>query len=179
MTARAHSFEVRAGIPAPVLRLLLVAVGGGAGFLLNPYPLWQWIGLLAAVVGAAFPQTLAAWGSAAGIVLGILLAEPAPLRTAGALLAVHLVHVLGCLCLTMPLSSRISLAALRPTLARVLLVEVIAQPIALLGVLLPVLGTSGFAWLAPAGALIVVALAVLVLRVQRGEGSDGGAALRR
>lgn len=169
MSVRTHTVRIGGSIPALVIRVLLVLVGGGAALLLNPYPLWQGIGIVAVVVGAVFPQTYIAWGSAASIALGILLAEPSPGRTAAALLGIHLVHVLGCLCATIPWRSRVAVRALRPTLRRFLLVEVIAQPIALLAAFLPALGTDGYAWLAPAGAAIVVALAILVLRSERDE----------
>lgn len=164
MTSHTHSFRVTAGVPGLALRVLLVLVGGAATFVLNPYPLWQWIGVAAVVVGAAFPHTFVAWASVACIALGILVSEPSPVRTAVAVLAIHLLHVLGCLCLTVPARARISLPALRPTLIRLRRVQVIAQPIALLAVILPDLGENGFAWLAPAGALILGALAVLLVR---------------
>ncbi len=169
MTPKAHTIRVPASMASWMLRLLLVLVGGGSAVLLNPYPLWQGIGVIAAAVGAAFPRTFAAWGSVASIVLGILLAEPAPIRTAAAVLAIHLVHVLAGLCATTPLRGRVALSALRPTLLRLLLIQAIAQPIALLAAVLPKAQEHGSAWLAPAGALLVVAVVVIVLRVEKRE----------
>lgn len=172
MTARMHVLRVPAGIPASALRVLQVLVGGLAVLLVNPSPIWQWVGVTAVLVGAVLPRTLATWAGAACIVIVVLIEDPAPLRTALALLAIHLVHVLGCLGLTIPASAWIRPGALLPTLGRFLLVQALAQPLALLVVLLPSVGESGVAWLAPAGALIAVGLAVAVLRVQRREDAD-------
>ena len=166
MSPRSHSMRVSYGIPALALRGVVLVVGGIAAVGLNDYPVWQIIGVLAFLLGAVLPQSLGGWAGAACIVLGMLTADPSVWRTAIALVVIHLVHVLGCVCLEIPARSRVHPRALLPTLRRFVVVEAIAQPIALPAVLLPAVGESGVAWLAPIGAVIAAGLAILFLRVQ-------------
>jgi len=158
--------RVAFGVPALALRGAVLIVGGVGVLVLNDYPVWQILGALSFLLGAVLPQSLAAWGGAACIALGIGLSEPSGWRTALALLLIHFVHVLASACLVIPVLSRVHPRALLPTLKRFLLVEVIAQPLALLVVLLPVVGDGGVAWLAPVGAVVVIGLAALFLRTQ-------------
>lgn len=166
MSARTHSMRVAFGVPALALRAAVLVVGGTGAFVLNEYPVWQIVGALAFLLGAVLPQSLATWGGAACIVLGIAASEPTAGRTAVALLIIHFVHVLGSACLVIPALSRIHPRALLPMLRRFALVEAIAQPLALLVVLLPAVGDGGVSWLAPVGAVVAGGLAVLFLRAQ-------------
>ena len=75
------------------------------------------------------PQTFAAWGGAACIVIGMLVSEPDIGRAMLAVLLVHAIHVLTSLTLVIPAGSRVVLSALRPTVIRFVLVQAIAQPL--------------------------------------------------
>lgn len=163
MRRRAHRFRVHGAILGIVPRLLLLALVAAGAVILIPYALWQGIAVTAAAVALVVPRTLAAWLAAACLPLGLALDEPSPARTALAILLVHAVHVLGALSLTIPLTSRVALRALRPSAIRFAVVQIIAQPLALGAWLLSArIGTS-FSWLAPVAAAILF-LGVVVAR---------------
>ena len=169
MRARTHEMRVTAAIPAVVLRALTALIGIAGVIALNGYAPWQMIGAVAFVVGAVLPRSLATWAGAAVIVLGIALDEPSPWRTALALLILHLVHVLGSVCMAVPFASRMHPRMLLPTLRRFVGVQLIAQPVALLVVVMPTVGDDGVAWLAPVGGVIVAGLAVLLFRARTSQ----------
>lgn len=176
MTTRAHRMRVPGAVPALVLRAVLVGVVGvAAAVLLGSTPLWAGIAVLLALVFAAVPRSLAAWPAAGLLALGVVLSSPDPSRTAMAVFAVHLVHVLAGVLLVAPAFSWIRLDALLPALRRFAVVQVVAQICALAIALLPVTGPSvpgtGLGGLAPLGGVLVLAAAVgavlLVRRVDR------------
>ncbi|WP_460802461.1 hypothetical protein [Microbacterium sp. GXF6406] len=166
MRSRTHEMRVPSGIPAAVLRALTALIGIAGVIVLNGYPVWQMIGALAFTVGAVLPRSLATWAGAAVIVLGMALGEPSPWRTALALLILHLVHVLGSVCMVVPLTSRMQPQALQPTFRRFVGVQLIAQPVAVLVVVMPAVGDGGVSWLAPIGGVIVAGVAVLLPRAR-------------
>ncbi|WP_311259270.1 hypothetical protein [Microbacterium sp. WCS2018Hpa-9] len=146
-----------------------VAVGAAA---LCPVIGWQVAAVVLAIVAAVLPQTFAAWGSVGCLVIGMLISEPDLGRAMIAVLVVQLIHVLMSLSLVIPAGSRVVIAALRPSGLRLLVVQVIAQPVT---VVVMVVGgvaaqgsTSTVPWAAVAGAGAVVALtATLLVRANR------------
>ncbi|MFB7252272.1 hypothetical protein [Microbacterium sp. NPDC056234] len=158
------TLDIGASVPGLLVRVALVGVVGGGAWLLQPGIGWQIIAVVAVVGGAVWPQTGLAW-FAMIVVPFALITQPVDLgRACLAVLVVHLGHVLATLSLTVPIRSRIALRALRPTAVRVLTVQLTAQVIAIIAVLLPSADGRGIAWLAPIGALAVVGAAVLLLR---------------
>ncbi|UYO95864.1 hypothetical protein OED01_09605 [Microbacterium sp. M28] len=161
---RDDALDIGTALPGVFIRIALFAVVGGGAWLLHPGIGWQVIAVAAVAGGAAWPQTGLAW-FATIVVPFALITQPVDLgRTCLAVLVVHLGHVLATLSLTVPIRSRIALRALRPTALRLLLVQSIAQIVAVVAVLLPSAEGRGIAWLAPIGALAVVGVAVVLLR---------------
>ncbi|WP_243225954.1 hypothetical protein [Microbacterium sp. CIAB417] len=159
---------IGAWVPAGLVRVLLVLVVGGAVWLLQPGIGWQAIAVIAVVAGAILPQTGLAWFAMLVLPFALLTQPPDLGRACLAVLAVHAGHVLATLSLTMPVRSRIALRALRPTARRFAVAQAIGQAAAACAVLLPAADGAGAAWIAPVGAVGVVALAVLLLqRVRR------------
>lgn len=156
-----------------VIRIALVAVVAVGAVALNPLVGWQGAAVVLAVSAAVFPQTFAAWGSVACIVIGMLVSEPDAGRAMLAVLVVHLIHVLTSLTLVIPRGSRVLLSALRPSAIRLLLIQAIAQPLTL-AVMLGVGRADGAApWAVVAGAGAVVAAAVLLLVSANGRATGG------
>ncbi|KQQ64573.1 hypothetical protein ASF63_16465 [Microbacterium sp. Leaf320] len=163
MRARNDTLQTAPAVSWIVVRVVLIAVVAVGAFVLNPLVGWQWAAVILAVTAAVFPQTFAAWGGAACIVIGMLLSEPELGRAMLAVLVVHAVHVLTSLTLVIPRGSRVVLAALRPTAIRLVLVQAIAQPLTV-AVMLGIGGAEGTApWAVVAGGGAVVAIAVLLL----------------
>ena len=168
MTRGMRSFRVRAAVPGLVIRLLTVAIVWSGAVALNPYPLWQGIAVVASAIAVVLPRSLAAWSGAASIVFGVLLTDPAPERTALAVLLVHAIHVLGSLALTIPLASRVALAVLVPSVTRFLVVQLIAQPLVFgVWLLAPTDVDRGSAWLAPVAAVALLVGVLLALGAAR------------
>lgn len=181
-----RSFRVGAAVPGVALRLANVVVISIGAFLLNPYPLWQGVAVVAALAAVVFPRSLAAWMAAACLVFGIVLTDPAPQRTALAVLLVPAIHLLGSLSLVVPAAARLAPAVLLPSLTRFVVGQLVAQPVAF-GVWLLVPGSvdRGESWLAPLAAVVLLAGVLLALRAARtadtargsvhGEGRGGEA----
>lgn len=168
MTRAIRSFRVRGAIAGIVIRLALVAIVWFGVVALNPFPLWQGIALVAALTAVFVPRSLAAWVAAACLAFGVLLTDPAPERTALAVLLVHAVHVLAALALEIPPASRVAFAVLVPSAARFLVVQLIAQPLVLgVWLLAPADVDRGAAWLAPLAAVAVLLGVLLALRAAR------------
>ncbi|MGB4137320.1 MAG: hypothetical protein WA971_12200 [Microbacterium sp.] len=162
---RSHGFRVPASVPAAVVRVLLVAVVVLGVFLLNPVPMWRGVALIAGVIGAAVPRSMAAWAAAACLPLGLMMTAPDPRRTALAVLLVHAVHVLGSITVTVPLRSQLAVRALRPTAVRFLVVQAVAQSAALASALLVgQMRDVELAWLAPLGAALLLVGVGVALR---------------
>lgn len=132
---RNDSLRTAASVPALVLRVGFVGIVAVAALLLVPVIGWQVIVVAAAVLGTILPQSFGGWFSIAGIAVGMLMSEPSLWRALVAVLAVHVIHALSSLLLAMPWNSRVVLAALRPTLRRLLLVQIVAQPLTILAML--------------------------------------------
>lgn len=174
MTPRTHTLRVPGAVPGLALRLLIVALVMIGAALLVPYALWQWIAVISALAGVIIPRSMASWLAAGCLVFGVALAGPAPERTALAVLLVHLIHVLAGLTLVVPLRSRVALRMLRPTTARLLVVQLIAQPIALgVWLLSPAPGDHGPGWIAPLAAVAFLLGVLAAVRTLRAEGAVG------
>lgn len=120
-----------AAMPSLVLRLGLVLFVAIASLILVPVTGWQAAAVIAVALGVFIPQSFGGWIAIACIVVGILINEPSIWRAMVAVLVVHIGHVVSSLLLAIPFRSRVVLAALRPTLRRVLLVQLITQPLTL------------------------------------------------
>ncbi|QYM63037.1 hypothetical protein [Microbacterium sp. Se5.02b] len=117
----------------------------------------------------------------------MILTEPAPGRTAIAVLLVHAVHILASLSLVVPMASRLALQGLRPTLMRFAVIQALSQPLVFAAWLLAPSGVDrGIAWLAPAAAALLLCGVLLGLRaakradagVEAESGSPSGADVR-
>lgn len=176
MTRGIRSFRVPGVIPGIVPRLLIVAVVWAGALALVPFALWQWAAVIAALVSVAVPRSLTAWLAVACLVFGVILSEPAPERTALAVLLIPAIHLLASLCLVVPISSRFALAVLLPTLARFAVVQLLAQPVVFgMWLLLPGAVDRGLAWIAPLAAAVLLAGVLLALRaVKTADEPRGG-----
>ncbi|UJP10790.1 hypothetical protein L2X99_03870 [Microbacterium sp. KUDC0406] len=180
LSRRSHGFRVPASVPGLVIRLVLVALVIAVSFALIPVPMWRWIAIAAATASVIVPRTMVAWVAAASLPVGMLMTEPSAARTALAVLLVHAIHVLAAIGLTVPLRSRLALRALLPSARRFTVIQLIAQPLAFAGSLL-VAQSSGvrIAWLAPLGAVLLLAGIVLALRALRRVDAARGAGAGR
>lgn len=163
-----RSFRVRGAVLGIIVRLLIVAIVWGGAVVLVPFPLWQGVAVFAATLAVVLPRSLAAWVGAACLVFGVLLTEPDPGRTALAVLLVPAIHVLASLSLVIPISSRVALVVLGPSVARYLIIQLLAQPVVFgVWLLAPSNVTHGAVWIAPAAAVALVLGVLLTLRAVR------------
>lgn len=154
------------------LRMAMVLIVAAAAALLIPLIGWYLMAVALALCAAIIPRTLAAWGSIACIVIGMALSEPDLARTMLAVLTVPLIHVLGSLTLVAAPGTLITLAALRPTAARLAVVQAVAQPLAVVAMLGTAQGAA-VPWAAAAGGAALAAAAVLlIVRLARTQ-NDG------
>lgn len=168
MTRRIRSFRVRGAVRGIVLRILLVAAVSYGAIALIPFPLWQGVAVVAALISSVLPRSMTAWMAAACLVFGVILVPPSPDRTALAVLLVPAVHLLGSLTLTIPSASRVSLTALLPSAWRFVVVQLLAQTtVSAAGLLAPPPVDRGIAWLAPATAAVVLVALTVALRAAR------------
>lgn len=173
VSGRSHSFRVRGGVPAVLVRLLLVTVTAVGAMALVPVPLWSGVAIAAAVIGAVVPRSLAGWIGGACVGLGMLFADPHAAHTAIAVLVVHAIHLLASLSWTVPALSWISLRALVPTFGRFAVIQLVAQPLAFGVAMLtsPVEG-AGIAWAALAGAAVLIVVVGVGLHALRRSDTD-------
>lgn len=157
-----------AWMPALALRAgLVVGFVIAAALLLVPVTGWQVAVVAAVLLGAILPHTFGGWISIAGIAAGMLMSEPSLWRAAAAVLAVHVIHVVSALLLAMRWHSRVVLAALRPTLRRLLLIQLVAQSLTLLVMLAFTTGGITVAGATVIGAGALAAFAILFLLMMR------------
>jgi hypothetical protein len=163
-----RSFRVRAAVPGVAVRLMVVVLVWGGAVVLVPFPLWQGVAVIAALLAVVLPRSLAAWVGAACLAFGVLLTEPDPGRTALAVLLVPAIHVLASLSLVIPISSHVGLAVLGPSLARFLVIQLLAQPVVFgVWLLAPSNIDHGIVWLAPLAAVGLAFGVLLALRAVR------------
>ena len=167
-TRRNDRLSTERAFPSVVLRLALVVVVAVAAVVLIPVIGWQVLALAAVVVGVVFPPSFGGWIAIVCLAVGMLMSEPNIWRAMLAVLVVHLVHVLSSLILVTSWRGRVVAATLRPTLRRLLVVQLIAQPLTVL-VMLLFLGAGGVdgditvEGAAIAGAAALAGFAVLFL----------------
>jgi hypothetical protein len=162
-----------AAVPSVILRLGLVAFVAVAAALLIPVLGWQIAAIAVTVLGVVLPQTFGGWMAIACLAVGMVMSEPSIWRALVAVLVVHVIHVISSLMLVIPWRGRVVLAALWPTVRRLLLVQLVAQPLTLLVMLvfLPDATSSGVAveGAAITGAVALAVVTVLLLvRLRRG-----------
>lgn len=173
MSVRAHSLRVPAAVPGILPRLLVVAFVVVGVLVLMPFPLWQGIAIVASLAAVVLPVSMAAWGAAACLPFGVVLTEPSIAHTALAVLLVHAIHVSAGLSLVVPVRSRLSLRALGPTARRFIVIQLIAQPLALGVALLSGRGLpTGIGWVAPVAATLLVIGIAFALRGLRRTDAD-------
>ncbi len=179
--SRRHNDWVRseASVPSWVLRVTLVGVVAVAALLLIPVIGWQLAAVIAVAVGMVVPHTFGPWIAMVCIAVGMLMSEPAVWRAMLAVLVVHICHAASSLLLAIPLRSRVILTALWPTFRRVLLVQLIAQPLTLIATLLTFgVGDAGAAPVAVHTAAPVIGVGALatfvVLVLMRLKRADRG-----
>ncbi|GAA1524387.1 hypothetical protein HD600_000039 [Microbacterium ginsengiterrae] len=163
--ARRADDGIRTGpaIPGAVMHLLLPIVATLAALLL-PVLGWQIAVIVAAVIGMLFPQTFAGWLAIACLAVGLLLVEPEPWQSMLAVLAVHLLHVLSCVLPAVPWRGPVVLAALRPTLRRFVVVQLVAQPMTFAALWLHALDTTAVPAAALVGAAALAVFAIFLVR---------------
>lgn len=147
-----------------VLLLLVVALGAAA---LTPLIGWFVAAVLLGLIGAALPQTFAAWGSVICFLVGMTIAGPDLGRSMLAVLVVHAIHILTSINLVVPVGARVVASALRPTAVRFLVVQAIAQPLTLLVMLGVTAGVADVPWAVVAGAGALVVLTILLIASAR------------
>lgn len=159
---------LRAGptLPSPVLRGILLLCAAGAALSLFSVVGWQVIVIGLGALAAAVPATLAAWVVVGCLPIALLMEDPQPWRTCVAVLAAHLLHVLGSLTLAVPLRSSVALAALLPAARRFAAIQLPVQAVTILALTaLPRAdGTEGDGWWAVAGAAALLSAALLLMR---------------
>ncbi|WP_435745575.1 hypothetical protein [Microbacterium sp. PMB16] len=159
-----RSFRVGGAVFGIAPRLLLVAVVWFGAVSLVPFPLWQGVAVIAALVALVIPRSMSAWLAAACLAFGVVLTEPSPQRTALAVLLVHAVHLLGSLSLVIPARSRLALGVLLPSLLRFAVVQLLAQPLVFaVWLLVPSRVDRGIGWIAPIAAAMLLLGAILAV----------------
>lgn len=154
---RAHTLLPGRSVPSAVLRAFLLAIMLWSVVVLVSPAVWLWVGVAAAVIAVVVPRSCAAWVVVLCLAIGVMVDAPSPGRIAFALLAVTAIHQLAALTVILPILGAVQLGALAPTLARFMIVQAIAQPLAfllLLGWSEPV--RDGNAWAAALGAMLLM-----------------------
>jgi len=152
-------------VPLVLLRVLPVALAA-AGFALIPVP-YAIGALVLAGVGAVLPGTLATWGAAVVLAATQLLSAGPDIRPFVVLALVHALHVLGGLCLALPVRGRLQLGSLWAPARRWLVIELGAQPVLAIAMLAQ---QAGLRSLLPAGVAVIgvaagVVMMIVLLRV--------------
>jgi hypothetical protein len=168
MSERLHA-RISAGavVPGFVPRLVVALLGTAAAVVLVPAP-FGYLPAALAVVGALFPATLGAWGCALVVALAQLARAPdaADWHPYAVLTIVHLLIVFGALSIVVEPGGVMQLRVLARPMVRWLLVQVPAQCVLIVALmlgrdraLLPLPGAF-----AAAGAVCAVVIVVLVIR---------------
>lgn len=154
-----------ASVPAAVLRLAFIAFVALAALMLIPVVGWQIAAVAMAALGVLLPQIFGGWFAIGCLAVGMLMSEPSIWRALVAVFVVHVIHVISSLLFVIPWQGRVVLAALRPTLRRLLMVQLVAQPLTLLIMVLFVPGGHSSGAVTVEGAAIAGAIALAVFAV--------------
>lgn len=169
MSERLHArVSVGAYIPAFAPRLATALIGCAAALTLVPAP-FGLFGALFAILGAVFPAALGAWGCALVIALAQLARTPSVTdwHPYAVLAAVHLLHVVGSLAIVVEPGGVLQLRTLRTPLLRWLAIQVPAQAVLALALLLASSGPAVLPLPGVFAALAATCVAVLVVLVIR------------
>lgn len=158
-----------AAVPGAVLHVLLPVVAAVAAQTGVDIIGWRIAVLVFAVLGMLFPQTLGGWLSIGCLAVGMLLGEPDVAVTMLMVLFVHLMHVLSALLPVVPWRGRVVLSALRPTLRRLLLGQLVIQPVTLGVMLVQQAGGTAIGGSVLLGAAAVVGIVALFAPSVRGR----------
>jgi len=166
-TDRLTAIDAGPTVDVRVLRLLIVAAGAAAVLVVarDMTALMVVIGALA-LVAAALPLSRCAWFCAAAIVVALAVGELDPWRTSIAVLSVHLLHAIGTLTMTVATRARITVRALGRLGLGFLRVQIPAQVVVWLSVLIPNVST-GVPTAPLLTALLVLVLAGVAVVVKR------------
>lgn len=170
--ARASTPAIGRWVPTATVHLATLAVAAGLSLLVFPSPFWRGIGLLLAVASTLVPNLVLRW--ALPLLLGMSQFWRTPSATDGVfyllLAGVHLLHVLGSLATLLPWHGRVQLAPFVRPLQRYLLIQVVAQAVAV-GALLTFGGRRGTVpgLSVLAAALLCVVAAVLARELGKVE----------
>jgi hypothetical protein len=162
---------VRAGlrIPAVLPRLLAVLIGGVAAIVMVPEP-FAAIAAGLAVLAAVIPGSLASWGTALIVALTQLARAPdaADWHPYATLAIVHLLHVLGAIAIVVEPVGSMQLRIFARPLLRWAIIQVPAQAVLAVVLMLSSEGSLRSPWLpgvfAVVAAAAVAAVVVLLLR---------------
>jgi len=154
-----------ASVPAVVLRLGSIAFVALAALMLIPVVGWQIAAVAMAALGVVLPQMFGGWFAIGCIAAGMLMTEPSIWRALVAVFVVHVIHAFSSLLFVIPWRGRVVLAALRPTLRRLLMVQLVAQPLTLLVMALFLPGGRASGGVTVEGAAIAGAIALAVFAV--------------
>lgn len=168
MSERLHA-RISAGsvVPGFAPRLAVALLGTTASIVLVPAP-FGYLGAGLAIVGALFPATLGAWGCALVVALAQLArhTDAADWHPYAVLGIVHLLLVLAALSIVVEPAGVLQVRALARPMVRWVLVQVPAQCVLIVTLMLgparPVLPLPGA--FAAAGAICAVVIVVLVIR---------------
>jgi hypothetical protein len=150
-----------------ILPRVAVVILSLAAFALLPTP-YSYVAIALAVIGALLPPTLATWGCLLVIGLGQL-ARPADAgdwHLYAALAVVHLLHVVGALSMVIDPRGMLQLRALRRPLARWAMIQVPAQAVLAMALLVREFAVAGSVLLgafAIVGAVSAAAAIVLLM----------------
>lgn len=134
--SRNDRLSVGAAVPGVALRALALVVAVTAGIVLGVPSGWLMVIAVAAIIGGVFPLTAGVWVAAAVLVGAYIQQSADVVPLVVTIAAVHLLHVLGAFSLVARPSSRVTLRALRPTLLRFTVTQVVGQSLGVAGLAL-------------------------------------------
>ncbi|MFK4789791.1 hypothetical protein [Microbacterium sp. ZW T5_56] len=168
-----HRVQVGPAVPVVALRAALLLILCAAAWWMSAEPVLGWLVAATAVAGAVLPRSLGTWIALGFLIASNLLVAADSVRTAVLIVVISITHGFGSLVLVTPWRARITVRALRPTLRRILLIQIVTQPVALFIGLVPVIRTTGAVPLAAVVSVLgAAALAALVYRLMRPSGSN-------
>ena len=129
---RGSAPAVGPGMSAATLHVMFLAVAAGLCLLVLERPVWLAVGLLLAAGGTLLPELVPKWWVLLMLGVGQLWREPSVTDVAFYLLlaGLHLLHVIGSLAQQLPWHARMQRVAFAQYLRRFVLVQVVAQAVA-------------------------------------------------
>lgn len=167
---RREQIVVAHAIPGWAFRVTALAATVLGVATVVPVIWWQAAAVVAAVCGAIWPRTMLAWVGAVVMPIGLSLQDLDPVRTAVAVLVVHLVHVCASWSMSVPARAAVAPAALAPSGRRFLAMQAIGQVLAFAMLAVPYARGAGLSWavlIATAGIVVVVGVFARLVSRQR------------